>query len=635
MKKFFSIFLALILISSILVSVGCKKDKENVDEDHFVKVEETDTYLFKAGRSDYKIVLPEEPTIREEEAANELVRYLRESTGYTFTVIGDSGLSYSEDAKYLSLGQNSLYITSGLTFDEERYGTDGYEIKMKGNTVFMTGSDSIFSYGTLWSVYDFLAYHVGYKFYNVDEISLEKHTSIKLKNIEIKEVPSFENRSLGVMSVFTDKEARNGLRVKTTSDSEWIIFGHGNETHILPTSTYYEAHPDWYGPLASNGKRQLCFTNEEMRAEYVKRVKWYIDEFPNGKYIEFGQNDGMQFCQCANCTALTQKYDGAISGVQLEFANKVVDELNEYVAENYPGRELTYMIFAYQTTERPPVVYDEENDKYLPMSEECIPHENLTIMVAPCTVKAGYPYDHAKNVSSYEFLRGWGDICEEELLLWAYDFYDYENLIALDAFGGIKRTYEVYKENNVGFIYEEGAWNRRRVGFEQMRAYVRSRLMWNISLNVDDLINEFMDAYYKEAKQEIREYYDLLQVWQVTLREKYGIAGNVSDYPMAKQEYWPAELVNKFESIFKKAYSKIEPLKETDPERYEKIFNRIKEEELMTLYIQLSFYRGHYSKAELVKKIDDFEKYTSIFEITNYKGAASTADLIAEWRSKI
>lgn len=635
MKKCLSIILALMLLTSIFITTGCKSSKDEMDENHYVKVEETDIYLYKAGRSDYKIVLPENPTTVEQEAAEELVKYMKESTGYTFAVISDSGLTYNEEDKYLSLGQNSLYLTSGLTFDEDRYGSDGYEIVKKGNTVFMTGSKSVFGYGTLYSVYDFLAYHVGYKFYTIDEINLEKHTSIKLKDLEIREVPSIENRSLGIERVINDKSVRNGLRLKTPYDNEWIIFGHGNETHILPTATYYEAHPDWYGPPSSNGKRQLCFTNEEMRAEYVKRVKWYIDEFPNGKYIEFGQNDGMQFCQCKNCVELTQKYDGAISGVQLEFANKVVDELNAYTAEKYPGRELVYMTFAYQTTERPPVFYDEENDKYVPMSEDCVPHENLTVMVAPCTVKAGYPYDHEKNISSYEFLRGWSAICKDGLFMWAYDFYDYENFIAYDAFGGIKRTYEIYEEHNVVYLYEEGAYNRRRIGFELMRAFVRAKMMWNVNLSVDDLVNEFMDAYYKEAKQEMREYYDLLQTWQVTLRDKYGIAGCVTDYPMQKQEYWPSELVNRFESVFKKAYSKIEPLKEADPEKYETIFNRVKEEELMTVYIQMTFYRGHYSKAELIRKIDDFEKYTSLFEMTNYKGAGVTADLIAEWRSKI
>lgn len=636
MKKLLSIILSLILLLAAATAVGCKGEDENSDDQHYVEVTETDTYLFKGGRSDYKIVLPSNPTAIEQEAASDLVRFLRQSTDFSFSVISDSGITWSEEDKYLSLGQNNLFISSGLSFDEQVYGSDGYEINTIGNTVFMTGAKGIFSYGTLYAIQDFLKYHIGYAFYAADEITIEKHTEIKLKALEIKEVPSFKNRALGVDRVYGDGSARNGLRTKTPSSSEWIIFGHGNETHILPERTYYESHPDWYGPMSSNGHRQLCFTNMDMRAEYIKRVKYYIDEFPNGKYIEFGQNDGMQFCQCANCSALMEKYDGAISGVQLEFANYVVDELNKYTAEKYPGRELLYMTFAYQNTERPPVIYDAEKDEYLPMSEDCVPHENLTVMVAPCTVRYGYEYDHPKNISSYEFLRGWDAICDEELFLWAYDFYDYDSLIAFDAFGAMERTYEIYKENGVTYLYEEGGAGRKRVGFESMRAYVRSKLMWNVNLKVDDLVDEFIAAYYKDAAAEIREYYDLLQLWQATLRDKYGIAGSVTDYPMAKQEYWPAELVSRFESILKKAYDKIEPLKDTDPETYEKLFLRIKEEEIMPAYIQLMFYSGHYSKSQLVEKIDDFEKYTSLLGITNYaRSTGLISDFVADLRSKL
>ena len=116
LAKFLGLTLAVVSLFSF--GVGCfnNNPSDSSDSSGNKVIEETSKTLYRFGNSDYKIVLPENPTSQEEFAAGELNTFFKESTDYTFEIIKDTGLTYSADQKYLSLHSSTLSLLSPCVF---------------------------------------------------------------------------------------------------------------------------------------------------------------------------------------------------------------------------------------------------------------------------------------------------------------------------------------------------------------------------------------------------------------------------------------------------------------------------------------------------------------------------------------
>ncbi|MBR2321687.1 MAG: hypothetical protein IKA57_06085, partial [Clostridia bacterium] len=86
-----------------------------------------------------------------------------------------------------------------------------------------------------------------------------------------------------------------------------------------------------------------------------------------------------------------------------------------------------------------------------------------------------------------------------------------------------------------------------------------------------------------------------------------------------------AGVVDAISGIFERAYAKIEHYKTEDPEMYTKLYERMKEIELTLIYTKLRYYRGDYSQEVINQMVDDFNYYSSKFDINRVQenGAAT------------
>jgi hypothetical protein len=73
--------------------------------------------------------------------------------------------------------------------------------------------------------------------------------------------------------------------------------------------------------------------------------------------------------------------------------------------------------------------------------------------------------------------------------------------------------------------------------------------------------------------------------------------------------------VAQVDKIFDEAYAAIEPLKQSKPERYQKLYDRLKEIELTNIYTKLSYYNVNYSQHELDELIDEWKFYVNKYNI--------------------
>lgn len=108
---------------------------------------------------------------------------------------------------------------------------------------------------------------------------------------------------------------------------------------LIPRAEYSVNHPEWY----PDGT-QLCLSKQDLFDEFIKKITEALDTDRVGYRISLGQEDGFtRWCGCPACSDEQNRYGG--TGYWLRFCNKVVNKVEEWIAENQPGREIKYSAF--------------------------------------------------------------------------------------------------------------------------------------------------------------------------------------------------------------------------------------------------------------------------------------------------
>ncbi|MCL2299755.1 MAG: DUF4838 domain-containing protein [Firmicutes bacterium] len=270
---------------------------------------------------------------------------------------------------------------------------------------------------------------------------------------------------------------------------------------------------------------QRCLTNPKVFELVKTKVFAYIDANVNdlnSKIVSVTQEDNDAPCQCERCLAMDALYGGP-SGTNLWFTNKIADAVWEEYSVAQHGHiarpDILVDTFAYTYTVEPPTnIFPSKNVIVRMCSMGCCFNHPLR----DCGYGKGGLFPDMKPHSS-EFARqmkGWGALCKEngaQLYVWDYNtcfkFYPqlYPNLHVLAD------NLQFFVENGVRGVFEEG-YDTGGVEvlpgscsgeFGELRAYMLAKLLWNPYLNSNQLMDEFMDAYYGAgAAPYIKEFLD-------------------------------------------------------------------------------------------------------------------------------
>lgn len=573
----------------------------------------TGEYIVENGKSEYIVVIPEQAKEKETFAKDELVDFFAKATGISLNVVDDSHVEYDLTKKYISIGHTKLFENSGIEVSREELTYDGFKIQRKGNMILIVGYSD---YGTLYGTYRFLNTIVHYRAYSIDEIYYEKKNEIPLYDYNETNVPAFEERMIGYYAIDKEELYRDRLNVKKHGQN-WI-YGSHSYFSIMPKATYYSAHPDWY----TKDGNQLCLTNEEMKAEFLKNLKNIIASHPEQEYILLGHEDNNTFCNCSTCTEAIEKY-GTPSGLEVVFTNEMAYEIEKWLLQTNPGRYIKIGTFAYGPTLQAPVVYDDIKKAYVPTCDEVKTRDNVIILIAPLQTNYSYSFLDDQNETIKSAFEGW-KVVTQEFAIWTYsaNFFSYFNNFM--NFGTQAKQYQELYEMGTISIVDQGPWDTNSPTFHEMRIYLCSRLMWDPYLETEDLIDDFLRKYYKAAYPSIRKYYDTTKIYLEHLRKKYEL--DATCYVIYnKADYWPQSYLNHLMEIFDEALELIAPLKETDPAEYEVLLNRINKESLVPRYYMLRYYQNTFTKAEQIKLIDEFEELTRANNITHWAESTNMA----------
>lgn len=606
-KKITSFILAVITLfcfCSCADDPSAERGGEEAGNQVVEEIKTTDQYLFRQGKSDYVLILPETYTSAESLAAEEFVAFMRQSTGYTFETYSDAD-TLPKGQKFISIGNTAQRNRTAIEIDDKKLGRSGFRVDTFRDNIYVSGANTTSSFGVLYGVYYLLENLIDYKCYAADEIYLVKKDTIKLFKYEVQYIPNIEMRSANYRLVTSDPTYQNRMRlVNRFNSTEWAVNGHSTLV-VLPAKKYLTDHPDWY---AGSGT-ELCFTNEDMIDEFIKNTKQYITDNPQAIYMSVTMMDDYDFCECDRCKASVEKYGGKVNGGEtatyLIFVNKVARAIAEWMEEEYPSREMTIVAYAYHQTFQAPVKV--EKGKYVAVAPEVIPEKNVSVMFCPISQDYLYPVYDSANLESARSYEQW-NVLTNNVSIYEYTTNFLNYLVNFNNFGTVASNIKFYAQNHITYYFEQSSGGSFTPCFEALRIYTESQMLWDPSQDYADLTVDFFHHYYKDASVGMLNYYNLLRSWYKKL-ENDGVSCGGIYYTIQKEEHWPMGVLQSFLNCIDDAFASIEPLKESDPELYSVLWDRINLEKISPMYLMCALYGSYYPADEYKAMVDDLEYY--------------------------
>ena len=637
MKKSLIKLITLLSVSSFLFSCGEVAPSETPSQEPEV-IE--GKYIVNNSRTDYSVVIPKDYNKNELTAAQTLSSYLNNSTGAKFGVVSDSDIS--SGMHYISLGRTSLFSNEFKDLDKSRLDDkiSSYFISTRNDNLYIYSNPEERGEGTLYGAYDLLHYLVDYEYYASDEIYFTMKTSINLLNFKDFFIePTFDGRSIGNFHLIHNQDVCDHYRViNQYRGTEWVseLYGHGQVTKFvrpqdkLNGRTLHESHPDWFSnqsaEVADTTNNQLCWSaGEELEDYVVNRFIEFFQKYKEATYFMFGQEDNPgHFCNCERCQKAMKDYAVNYAGLQIVFMNHVIEKTEKWLQENQPGRQVRYVIFGYYGTKDAPCVAS--GGTWVPANEYVIPNNKLYILYAPITCSFAVPLENEYyNSSTYLELKQWNAVAGGRIMVYYYDTNFTHYFANFYNFGTVKAMYQTARKQGVTYMYTQGATDTNTACFSDMREYVESKLMWNIDLDYEELVKDFMKHFYAEAWEDIYEYYqtvkDRLTQYHVSTNNGGGIYTDI-----ANATIYPYSILRYFTKLIYQALDKIEGYKDTNPERYSTLKARIMREYLSIIYLKVTLSKAELTQEEIKEMKEIFKTYTGYFSIAKPSENVSDVD---------
>ncbi|MBQ9811674.1 MAG: DUF4838 domain-containing protein [Thermoguttaceae bacterium] len=531
--------------------------------------------LVDEGKSDYQIVLPDEPTLVQQTAAKELQSYLQRATGAELPIVAASDVAGVDDAKLLILGPGVLsQRTPGI--DESAIKTDGIVVKVVGDDVVLTGAPER---GTLYAVYEFLEREVGIRWLSSTvEFVPEVPTLTIDDGLSIDYAPKLVYRESFYRDAFSNPFA---ARIKCNGDSSRLTDEYGGKCvfalgchssfALIPPKVYFQDHPDWFAEIdgvrcvgapfcwgmedvlgpgqARERGTQLCFSNDEMIEELIKNAREELRNNPGAKFIDISQEDCEGYCQCEKCRAIDEE-EGAHSGSLLRAVNKVAEALEEEFPDVYVET------LAYRYTRKPPKITK--------------PRHNVVVRLCSIECSFGQPLDAEINADFHDDLIKWSEI-SDNLFVWDYatDFGYY--ILPFPNYRVLRPNIRFYVDHKVLGMLEQGDYQMPTGDFVELRAWIVAKLLWNPDADVRELFDDFVSHYY--APELIPIYWDYFNLLSDAVeRDNF----KLDIYLMTTKGWLDAETLTKCTALQNQAAEIAERLEKESPERYAGLIDRVR-----------------------------------------------------------
>lgn len=427
-------------------------------------------------------------------AAEELAAVVQRITGAALPIVGPAGTKGARVLVGSAAGDAfTAEEIAGLSFD-------GYRMRARGEVLAIAGRTAE---GTMNGVCGFLQDHLGVRWFMPSELFevLPETRTVRVEECDHVEKPSFDCR---LFSGLDGKQQGAWGRHLRLSIRSWDVPFEAAFSHhlyaLFPPSKLAETAPEVYPVL--NGERvkptsdrqpgwQPCTAHPRSIEIAIRRIREYFDSHPSAHTYSVSINDNDRWCECELCTALDVPHEFRGRQCRSDRYYTFVNAVARGVRQTHPDRFVG--CFAYAGVEPPPKAIEELEP-------------NVFVNITQDTAQY---FDPDYREQDYDFWRQWQAKCRQ------MGKYDYSGL------GAIAPRY--YPR-----LLAEDLRHSRRIGLVAMHAeaypywanygpmiYLQARMFWDVSLDEDELLDEFFTMLYGPAARAMKAFYrDLERAWQ-------------------------------------------------------------------------------------------------------------------------
>ena len=473
-------------------------------------------WLFKNGKSHYRIVVSATASESEKTAANELQTYIEQISGALLPVVHHPG----KKGRNIFVGhQPQVALLTGEQAPQPN--DEGFTCRTIGGDLLIYGGSQR---GTMYGVFTFLEQELGVHWFTPQHTHVPQMQRYALPRLNESQQPAIAYRYSNYFSVdhapqwsaHNKENMKWGPQTNAYGNIEayWDAHTMGK---LIPASEFYTSHPEYFSLF--NGKRipngQLCLSNPQVLELCKTRLAEKMRTLKEYRIYSLSQNDNQFYCQCPQCAEIEARYGGH-SGLMVWFVNQVADAVKDEFPDKYVGT------FAYQYTRKPPTGIVPRNNVVIRLcSIECCFAHPLT---------AGCP----QNQAFMSDLRQWAGIAPH-LFIWDYIVNYYHYMAPWPNFQVLAPNIETFGRHKAIGIFEEAQYQTAGAEFDEMKAWVVTKLLWDYKQNTDSLVKIFINGFYGKAAPKILDYYRLCQA-QVKPEVHYGIYIR-EDHPLYSDEF--------------------------------------------------------------------------------------------------
>lgn len=510
--------------------------------------------------SDYKVLYDEVSTMHpsklycsygEQSVAYKFCSEFTKVTGYNLSYTSYMPTTYSEQQKYIVIGNNSYCDLAFADVEGYEYFDDyidnkytSYKIIVKGNSIFIQGHEGALRFGIFGLLNKLLGYEkianyaiaAGLKRNILEEeifFTYDGSGEVALGVSQIEEEYTMDFSYMqGFMggNVYSYAEGARlfGLSSMNMVFGHDVSYGYGVHSSLdyFPVETYFADYPNWYSNVLSDGNPlQVCYNalrNDSFAIEVTinaietkknEMEKEYDDDGnkigPKGKCtIYFGDEDTGGHCNCSEC-------EGDLGYEYFMFLNEVYDAMCERIYED--GTSLADHIYLGG------MVYA-KNSLYPPIDGS----GNARVVLNP-NIKCVFAFNYADYYLGFsdtdiEMLNNWSKCCSS-FRFWTYSFRPMYSMFFYDDFTNKQKTYSTLHKYNAEAIMEEGdKGTPAATNFNTLRIYLDARLA---EYSGSDLSEAQADEYYNGLiNRFFNSYFDVASEYMLNIfnaqRERYG-----------------------------------------------------------------------------------------------------------------